>query len=309
MVTLEAISSLVTRLLRTAPEGRRADVKVPPVGGMGSTAAVPPVTSTEGGHLKMEWARVCFSCGRQGHGVNRCSQVDTSFPFLPRGWSRDVRNGQYQAMRTGGTDVWSAPGNEGWSGREGQPPGSSGIKAQLTLVEEAGDDSYVDRVAMLNPIEHSGVSEMEDLLSAVTIPEPLEHSVLEVPLEAGGGAVDGAAKPNPIEHSGVSETEDLLSVVTIPEPLEHSVLEVPLKVGGGAVDGAAKPNPLEHVGVSELAGTPSASHPRRHEETMVSRAICVKRLCYWILGGMTSGPCGLLGCTVVPDRLGRRSGN
>ena len=26
----------------------------------------------------------------------------------------------------------STPGNEGWSGREGQPPGSSGIKVQLT---------------------------------------------------------------------------------------------------------------------------------------------------------------------------------
>ena len=25
-----------------------------------------------------------FLCGRSGHGVNRCSRVDTSFPFVPR---------------------------------------------------------------------------------------------------------------------------------------------------------------------------------------------------------------------------------
>ena len=32
-----------------------------------------------------------FSCGRPGHGVNRCSRVDTSFAFLPRGWLVDIR--------------------------------------------------------------------------------------------------------------------------------------------------------------------------------------------------------------------------
>ena len=62
---------------------------------------------------------VCFSCGRQGHGVNRCSQMNTSFPFLPPGWSVDVRNGQYRATRTERTGLGSPPGNEGWSGREG----------------------------------------------------------------------------------------------------------------------------------------------------------------------------------------------
>ena len=99
------VYSLVTQLLRTAHEGRLADEKVPPEGGMGSSSGVPSVTCAERGHLVGEWARVCFSCGRQGHGVNRCSQVDTSFPFLPQGWSVDVRNGQYRAIRTGGTDI------------------------------------------------------------------------------------------------------------------------------------------------------------------------------------------------------------
>ena len=99
---------------------------------MGPLPAVSPGTGAERGHSVKQWARGCFSCGRQGHGVNRCSQVDTSFPILPPGWS-DVRNGQYQATRTA---LGSTPGNEGWSGREGQHPGSSETKVQLTPAGE-----------------------------------------------------------------------------------------------------------------------------------------------------------------------------
>ena len=139
LAPLEVISSLVTRLLRTAQEDRLADVKVPPEEGMGSSSAVTAVVGAEKYHSVWERARVCFSCGRPGHGVNRCSQVDTSFPFLSQGWSVDVRNGQYRAIRTGGTGKWSTPGNEGWSGREGQPPGSSGTKVQLTPAGELVD--------------------------------------------------------------------------------------------------------------------------------------------------------------------------
>ena len=50
---------------------------------------------------------VCFSCGHPGHGVNRCSRMDTSFPLLPQGWSVDVRDGQYQAVWPGGVRAWS----------------------------------------------------------------------------------------------------------------------------------------------------------------------------------------------------------
>ena len=44
------------------------DENVPPEGGMGSSSAVPPVTSAKRGHSLRE----CL-CERQGHGVNRCS--------------------------------------------------------------------------------------------------------------------------------------------------------------------------------------------------------------------------------------------
>ena len=67
--------------------------------------------------------------------MNSCSQVDTSFPFLPRGWSVDIRDGQYRAVWPGGSMARSPPGNEGWSGRKGQPPGSSVTKERLTPAE------------------------------------------------------------------------------------------------------------------------------------------------------------------------------
>ena len=97
------------------------DEKAPSEGEMGSLSAVSPGTGAGRGPM-------CFSCGRQGHGVNRCSQVDTSFPFLPPGWAVFVRNGQYQATRTDGTGLESTPGNEGWSGhRRGMRTAGCGL--------------------------------------------------------------------------------------------------------------------------------------------------------------------------------------
>ena len=45
-----------------------------------------------------ESGMVCFSCGEAGHGVSRCSRMDTTFPFLPPGWLVDFRDGQYRAV-------------------------------------------------------------------------------------------------------------------------------------------------------------------------------------------------------------------
>ena len=75
---LELMSSLIVRLLRAAQEDNAAEV--PQDVGARRPSVVPEV----------EQVMVCFSCGSPGHGVNRCSQVDTSFPFLPHGWSVDV---------------------------------------------------------------------------------------------------------------------------------------------------------------------------------------------------------------------------
>ena len=76
----------------------------------------------------------CCSCGFFGHGVNRCSQLDISFPYKMPGWSVDVRNGQYRASRMRGDEQDLRRGKEGWFGREGQPPGPSITETCMTQV-------------------------------------------------------------------------------------------------------------------------------------------------------------------------------
>ena len=85
LAPLEAISSLVTRLLSTAQEGRRVDKKAPSEVEMGPLPAMSPGTGAERGHSVKEWVWVCFSCGRQGHGVNRCSQSGHFFSISATG--------------------------------------------------------------------------------------------------------------------------------------------------------------------------------------------------------------------------------
>ena len=79
LAALQAISLLVTRLLRSAQEGRLVEERAPSEGKMSLVSAVLPV---------------CFSCGRQGHGVNQCSRVDTFFHFCHRGgrWMSGMAN-------------------------------------------------------------------------------------------------------------------------------------------------------------------------------------------------------------------------
>ena len=54
LAPLEVISSLVTRLLRTAQEGRLVDVKIPPKEGMGSSSATPAGVGMGRGHSTRE---------------------------------------------------------------------------------------------------------------------------------------------------------------------------------------------------------------------------------------------------------------
>ena len=68
---------------------------------------------------------------RDGDGV----MVMVCFCVAVRGWSVDIRDGQYRAIWPGWSMARSPLGNEGWSGREGQPPGSSVTKERLTPAE------------------------------------------------------------------------------------------------------------------------------------------------------------------------------
>ena len=124
--------SLIARLLQATQKDNPAEVKVPPDAG----ARWPLVTLGAGtpGRNRLTGDGV-FSCGRPGHGVKRCSRVDTFFSFQQRGWSVDIQDAQYRAVWPGGSMARSPSGNEGWSGREGQPPGSSVTQERLTPVE------------------------------------------------------------------------------------------------------------------------------------------------------------------------------
>ena len=91
--------------------------------------------------------------------MSRCLRMDASFPLLPPGWSVDVKNGRYRASRTHVAGLNYTPGKEGWSGREGQPPGSSDIVVQLTPEGEGEFQEDASRLGRSNwgmPAELTG---------------------------------------------------------------------------------------------------------------------------------------------------------
>ena len=72
------LSSLIARLIWAAQEDNPAEVKVPPDAGARWPPVVPFLgTSAQSQVSEAEPVMVCFSCGRPGHGMNRCSRVDT----------------------------------------------------------------------------------------------------------------------------------------------------------------------------------------------------------------------------------------
>ena len=61
-------------------------------------------------------------------------------------------------------------------------------------------------VVEVDPVWPGG--ECRVLVDGMTVPEPLEHSVVGVPIEVGKSSVDRVAVSNLIEHSGVRGTVD-----------------------------------------------------------------------------------------------------
>ena len=72
-----------------------AGVRWPPVAPSAGTSAPSPAPMSEP-------VMVCFSCGRPGHGVNRCAWVDTYFLFLLPGWSASWTIGSSGTTDPGG---------------------------------------------------------------------------------------------------------------------------------------------------------------------------------------------------------------
>ena len=121
------LSSLIAQLIRAAQEDNPAEVKVPPDTGMrGPPVAAVPGTSAQSPVLEAEPVIVCFLCGRPVLGV------ETSFLFLRPGWSVTVQDGQYRAVWPGGPMARFQSENEGWFGREGEPPGPAVLVGLLT---------------------------------------------------------------------------------------------------------------------------------------------------------------------------------
>ena len=84
---------------------------------------------------------VCFSCGNNGYRANRCPQVNTALPQVPRGGWLSYDNKQYRG--TGITHkLVEGPGNEQRSEWEGQPLEPLEIKAPLTQVGVSSEISH-----------------------------------------------------------------------------------------------------------------------------------------------------------------------
>ena len=57
----------------------------------------------------------CFSCGFSGHGMNRCTRLDRSFPYITPGLSANLRDGEYRASKLTGEAHIPTRGKEGWT--------------------------------------------------------------------------------------------------------------------------------------------------------------------------------------------------
>ena len=78
---------LIQRFVAAVRAGTDAPTVVPGLDeGIDPSSPLPLEPSLEEEPTVRGWNRVCFSCGHQGHGVSRCSKIDTSFPFLLAGW-------------------------------------------------------------------------------------------------------------------------------------------------------------------------------------------------------------------------------
>ena len=73
-----------------------------------------------------------------------------------------------------------------------------------------GDHSLI-KMAVSDPLEHSGLGETDDVRPGLVPPEPLEHSVLVTARVEGDVSVAGVTKLDPIEHSGAMRRMEMIS--------------------------------------------------------------------------------------------------
>ena len=55
-----------------------------------------PAPLTRPGPIRRDWATImCFSCGKAGHVVGRCPELNETFPFMLPGWSAERMGSSY----------------------------------------------------------------------------------------------------------------------------------------------------------------------------------------------------------------------
>ena len=256
---LNIISSLVARLLRTAREGQPAEVKMPPDEEMRLPSAVPEVGSVERGQSVMERARVCFSCGRPGHGVNRWMSRMASIGRhglleLGRGLLQEKRDGPGGRLNLpdhwgqgttdpGGGECRSGRGQPVWQLPVGRGPGpswASSTHAFQPLESHPAEIQGQDNRKKFSAVAEAYSSAVDD-----------EGAPLVIRASKQRHAVVGVGPVWPSEKCGRP-----VDFVTVPEPIEHSVVGVPNEVGSSFVDSVAVPEPIVSavsVALAELA--------------------------------------------------------
>ena len=62
---------------------------------------------------RRDWTSVvCFSCGKPGHRVSRCLQLDEKFPYMLLGWSLEKEDEQYMMISPWMAAERLQPGND-----------------------------------------------------------------------------------------------------------------------------------------------------------------------------------------------------
>ena len=121
-----------------------------------------------------------------------------------------------------GTDVPAVAGSKVPAVAEAY---SSAVDAKSVplVIQPGGRRRAVVRVGPVWPGWKTG-----DLIDEVTVPEPLEHSVVGLPVEVGTDSRHAVTMLEPIEHSVVEMPnalgKDPGEVVAVSEPIEHSAL-------------------------------------------------------------------------------------
>ena len=55
-----------------------------------------PALRSRPGPARRDWTTImCFSCGKQGHGVGRCPELNEAFPYMLLGWSAEKEGANY----------------------------------------------------------------------------------------------------------------------------------------------------------------------------------------------------------------------